>query len=282
MTINGFQLEARHGTRGRVWEAAPWERFEARGVIATAIALAALTAAAGAGGAVASGAIGAHAAGSAANTAAGAQTAAMQTQLQAEREATAAQTAASDKQLAYNTQQAALARQDAETNREGDYASWAAREGRLGTIGEALGLPARQIPAFRPLGADPSAGGSSGAPVSAATLPKQGEVDWTAAPDKLGQQLTGYFTSRGVNPGEVPYWVSKAAELVQRGQQLNDPAYADKRLAAADVFGAIGGRPAAAPAGSIASMTPGYQAPLTPPVMAAQAPVPGSIRALAA
>jgi hypothetical protein len=62
-------------------------------------------------------------------------------------------------------------------------------------------------------------------------------VNWTADPATLTQQLNSYFTSKGVATTETPYWVSKAAELVQRGQQLNDPTYADKRLAAADIFG---------------------------------------------
>lgn len=283
MKIDVFHLEARRGrSRIQVWQAAPWERFEGRGVIATAIALAALTAAAAGGGAVVSGAIGAHAAGQAANTAAGAQSAAMDKQLQAEREATAATTKATEEQLAYTKGQAALSRQDAETNREGDYEQWAAREGRLSTIGAALGMPERQTPAFRPLGPDSSAGG--GAPAQGAPLPKQGEVDWTAPADKLGQQLTGYFQSRGVDAREVPYWVGKASELVARGRQLNDPGYADTRLSAADVFGgrgAMGGAAAAGgtPApGSIASM---YQAPLTPAYRAPTAPAPGSIRSFA-
>lgn len=161
MKIAQFYLEDRHGGRRRsVWSAAPWERVEARGVIASSIALAALAAASTAGGMAVSAGIQSHAAGSAAATSAKATSDATAQQLQYEREATAAQQKAAAEQLAYARQQSALSRQDAETNREGDYEQWAAREGRLSTIGGMLGLPARQIPAYRPLG--PDGGGDAG------------------------------------------------------------------------------------------------------------------------
>lgn len=280
MTIQTFYLPERGGVRrGRVWQSAPWERFEGRGVIATAIALAALAASATAGGAIVSGAIGAHAASSAAATQAKASSDATAQQLQYEREALAAQTKATDESLAYTKGQASQNRADAETTREGDYEQWAAREGRLSTIGGMLGMPARQIPGYRALGPEQGAGGPGAAP-AANLMPKQGEVDWTAAPAQLQQQLAGFFTARGVAPSEVPYWVQQAPTLVARGKELNDPLYASKRLAAAEVFGGGVGAPAPAqPAyGSIAAMSGGAPPPLTPAYQAPRIPMPGSIR----
>lgn len=287
MTIQTFYLPERGGVRrGRMWQSAPWERFEGRGVIATAIALAALAASATAGGAVVSGAIGAHAAGSAAQVQAKASSDATAQQLQYEREALAAQTKATDDSLAYTKQQAGQNRADAETTRQGDYEQWAAREGRLSTIGGMLGMPARQIPGYRALGPEQGAAGPGGAPAAPAAnlMPKQGEVNWQAPPQQLGQQLAGFFQSRGVAPSEVPYWVGKAGELVTRGQQLNDPQYADKRLAAAEIFGGGGGAPAAgpqqAPYGSIAAMNGAAGQPLTAAYRAPQIQMPGSIRSM--
>ncbi len=125
--------------------------------------------------------------------------------------------------------------------------------------------------------ADPTVA-SLGAPAAAPTAaPPAGApqgINWGADPQTLTQQLTAYFASKGVPPTEVPYWVSKAPELVQRGQELGNPGYADQRLGAADILGgggaSAGGGGAAGGAGatmgalggdpaSIMAMDPGYQ-----------------------
>src|SRR5581483_3518193 len=85
---------------------------------------------------------------------------------------------------------------------------------------------------------------------SPSLMPGQGEVDWTADPNTLATQLNAYFTKRGVAPSETPYWVQQASALVARGKELNDPTYADKRLAAADIFGGGGGTGNSALAGT--------------------------------
>ncbi len=97
-------------------------------------------------------------------------------------------------------------------------------------------LPGASIP----IGQSPVAGGAP-----------QG-INWGADPQTLTQQLTAYFASKGVPPTEVPYWVSKAPELVQRGQELGNPGYADQRLGAADILGGGGG--SSAPTGTNAGL----------------------------
>lgn len=206
---------------------------------------------------------------------------ASQQQIAATTAATAAATKGNEESLAFQQQQADRAYDTDEVNRHGTYDQWAAREGRLSTIGGMLGMPAREIPGYVPLPAR-GGSGSSGQP-SAALMPAQGEVDWSAAPNVLQGQLAAFFTKRGAPTSEVPYWVGKAQELVARGQELKDPLYASKRLAAADIFGggqASGGSPMGQAQsfmpGSIRAMgyaTPAYQAPKFAP--------PGSVRAMA-
>lgn len=184
--------------------------------------------------------------------------------LEANREATA-----------FAEKQSALDRLTAETNRRGNYDQWLAHDQRVGSLGQLAGLPARVSPAYVPL---PNGAGGGGA---AASGPAP-NVDWSAPPDKLAAQISGYFKSRGVSDHETPYWVSKAGELVARGKELNDPNYANNFLARADVFG--GSAPTAARSTApVAAQAPrtlldyarlGINAPLT-----AQVFLPPSLRA---
>lgn len=149
---------------------------------------------------------------------------------------------------------------NSEVGRRTDYGQWAARERRLGFIGDEVGMPAREIPDFIP-GVDPQFGGSGGSggaggssgggmyPSRPENMPKDGEVNWSASPDVLRSQLSAFFKARGVADSEVPFWVSKAGELVARGREINDPNYANKRLAAADIFGGGASAGPAAPGG---------------------------------
>ena len=50
------------------------------------------------------------------------------------------------------------------------------------------------------------------------------------------QGFSDFFKQNGVNDSEAPYWASKWGELNQRGQQLNDPNYANRFLSNAEVF----------------------------------------------
>jgi len=128
----------------------------------------------------------------------------------------------------FDAQQAMLAKQwDAQQALKAPYR--AAGANALSSIGSILGVD---------FGA--GGGGNAAAP-SAALGPMPQGIDWTAPPDQLAQSLTNYFTKAGVSAHEVPYWVGKAGELVARGKETGDPNYANKRLAAADVFGGGGG-----------------------------------------
>lgn len=174
--------------------------------------------------------------------------------------------------LAFTRGQAQNAWQNSEVDRRGNYDQWAARERRVGSIGALVGLGPREIPGFVS-GVDPQFGGapgpssSQGAP-TAPTGPTG--INWTADPAGLTAQLTDFFTKRGVAPTEVPYWVSKAGELVARGKQINNPGYADQRLNAAEIFGGGGGgaptsRPAVRPIAAY-MQTPFAPVPIAPGV----------------
>lgn len=124
--------------------------------------------------------------------------------LQAERETTAAQTKSNDKALSY--QYAAD-----EANRRANYDQWAAREGRLSTLGGMLGLPARNIPAYVPEpdpGAQPDRYGSTviGAPTgsAAATAPAAGGTS-------NGLNLVKQATAKGLQGQAAVDWINAQA-----------------------------------------------------------------------
>lgn len=81
----------------------------------------------------------------------------------AAKDASAAQAKANADALAFQEQQAAYSSQVAETNRRANYDQWAGHEGQLSSVGQMLGLPARQIPGYVPLpqGATTAVPGSS-------------------------------------------------------------------------------------------------------------------------
>lgn len=201
--------------------------------------------------------------------------------------------------LAFQKQQAEVDFQNSELARRANYDQYAAGRHRLDTLGGLLGQGPQTVPDYVP-GKDPNFAGpapagsvngttapTTGAPGSVnATTSATGPINWTAPPDQLSAQLSAYFKSKGVSDQETPYWVGKAAELVARGQELNDPGYADRRLSQANVFGGGGGSTApsatTAPPGSInatgyAPMTAGPITPaIQPPKVSYQ---PGSIGA---
>lgn len=180
------------------------------------------------------------------------------------KDAAALVAAAQAKALAFEQAQAENAYQNNEVARKGNYDLYAAQQGRVGTVGEMFGLPSRPIPSYAP-GVDPQFTGTStptaGQALTGATSGSGTGLD--PMKGNLGSQISAYFKSRGVSDQETPYWVQKWPELVARGQQLNDPTYAMKRLAAADIFG--GGSPAA-PTSAGASLAPSsYQSiPVSP------------------
>lgn len=152
-------------------------------------------------------------------------------------------------QLDFLRQQAAYDHQVAETNRQGNYDQWAARQEMLGPVGQALGLPARRIPAFVPLPGDGTgspAPTGTGTPAGGPAPPASVAPGVSAANGDIATQVAAYYKARGVtpNPTSVDYWASKWNEF---GAQ--DPEYFNRRLSQADEFGG-GGAPAPAAAAS--------------------------------
>lgn len=123
--------------------------------------------------------------------------------------------------------------QNNEVSRAGNYDQWSAAQNRVGSVGKLLGFGDREIPAYRP-GVDPNFSGSGSGGSSAASRPLPTFDPSMGDPTTA---ISAYFKAQGVSDQETPYWVSKWPELVARGQQLNDPQYALKRLATADIFG---------------------------------------------
>lgn len=121
----------------------------------------------------------------------------------------------------------------------------------------ALGLPNEAAPAPLQLPSMQSSGQQS-----SRALPK---ID----PSKpIGPQAEAYITAQGGTPAPTSgaYWDAKWAELTARGNEIGDPNYALKRLAAADELGGGGG---SAPTSSMAPtarqpVTLGYKPTATP------------------
>jgi hypothetical protein len=227
-----------------------------------------------AGGAVAGNLVGAHMQGGAARDAA-ASTAA------AANHAADVQGQAQKDTLAFQERQAAHDDTVAEANRKANYDQWVASRSKLNSVADLLGMPHESIPGYVPLPPSPIGASGPGAPagaVSGGAQPASGAgatpaINWSSP--TLAADLSAFFKGRGVSDHEVPYWVAKAPELLARGQQLNDPQYATKRLLEADVFG--GGAPAAggpmtAPSAQMAlGMAPpptAYRTPAVAPALA--------------
>ncbi len=180
----------------------------------------------------------------------------------AQADASAAQTKSNEETLAFQRQQAENDYRNQEITRKANYDQYASSQNRLKFLDSAVGLPERQVPDYVAsqdpnfLGT-PSAGQVLTKPASSGPAPA---VNWSADPNTLSKQLTDYFAAKGAPATEVPYWVSKAGELVQRGKELNDPTYADKRLAAANILGGGGSAPASPSYASPAASAPVYSA----------------------
>src|SRR6185312_13089287 len=83
----------------------------------------------------------------------------------AEQIAQAQQKSAADA-LAFQKQQAAQDLANAQAASRGNYDQWAARQGRLSTLGQMVGMSPFQIPAYVPIQSvpDPTAAPTNGAP----------------------------------------------------------------------------------------------------------------------
>ena len=184
-------------------------------------------------------------------------------------EAVTAQTAASDKAaeiqaqsaadtLAYTKEQEARARLDADTTQHANYDQWraaqvyqnanaGARARNINALGARYGVAARdipemEIPAYRGLDVGAAGSGAGAAATPAPTIAGGPGAPAPPAPTIAGgdiaAQVADYYKARGVtpNPTSVAYWAQKWNEFGAR-----DPAYFNRRLAAADEFGGAPG-----------------------------------------
>lgn len=127
----------------------------------------------------------------------------------------------------FQKQQAESAYLNSEITRKANYEQWVPSQQRLSSVGELLGMPARNITEYVP-GVDPAFTGNPAPPTSTTSIdPSKGD---------LTAQITSYLKSQGVSDAiiakDTPYWVGKWSELLARGKELNDPNYAMKRLSA--------------------------------------------------
>lgn len=183
---------------------------------------------------------------------AGAATDAAKLQTDAANHSADLQDAAAKRAELYARQQAETGWQSNEHTQKANYDQWAqTQHAIMDTLGSQLGIK-YAMPDYTP-GVDPhyldsagpmptstSAGPTSTAgPTAPSTTPGPAGPAPSVDPSKgdLAGQISAYFKSRGVSDQETPYWVGKWSELDARGKELNDPSYANKRLAAADVFG---------------------------------------------
>lgn len=211
-------------------------------------------------------------------------------QSQTAKEVAQIQTSSSDKALEAQTQsnrealdfQKQQAAQDLITHNataKANYDQWAAREKRISSLGAALGLAPRDIPAFVPTpgqtDAPVSNPGNSGVATPGLASGGLSAPGPNASPDDVGHFVASYFASKGVKPQatSVEYFVQKWPELVARGQELGDPDYPMKRLAAADEFGgggAAGGTVASAAKAPWSQYQQTQNGPITPMLQAPQ------------
>jgi len=190
--------------------------------IATSIAIGLAVAAGTAGGA----AIAAH-------ETAGAAKEGAQLQTTAANHAADLQSAAADKTLALTKQQAETDWRNSQQTQRANYDQWAAREGRLSSLGAMVGLGPREIPAFSE-GVDPhfdtgpTAPGPTATPATAAggdpilaaltknyadlgvkpTGPGSGPTDIEYMAKRVGE--TG-----GLTPDNVKYWFGPGGRIAQ-------------------------------------------------------------------
>jgi hypothetical protein len=146
--------------------------------------------------------------------------------------------------------------QNNEASRQGNYGLFAARERRLGTIGEEVGLGPREIPAYVP-GVDPHFGSvgdaaSAGAPpaaggASTATSPSDPSAILAALTDnytKLGVRPTG----PGSGPTDIAYFAKQIAATGGLAPTNTSYWFGPTGRIAQEIAKAQGGAPSTAPA----------------------------------
>lgn len=114
-------------------------------------------------------------------------------QSQSADKAAALQTTAANNTLDFQKQQAAQDQSNFNTTQRANYDQWAAKEGRMSSLGEAVGLAPRAIPAFQSQGSTqgPAAGGPAGTSGASAFL--KGLLDKGIDPQQAAAQTNQQF-----------------------------------------------------------------------------------------
>jgi hypothetical protein len=193
--------------------------------------------------------------------------------------------------LAYTKQQGAQTQSNFDTSQQGNYNQWAAGQRRLSTLGEAMGLGPREIPAYVP----PKDVLDTGAPTQAAAPGTLGSMATTPQgqaasgnpndPAYITQQLQDVYKQLGVaptGPGSGPTDIAYMTDAVLKngGWNAAAPGYWPQRIAQ-ELQKAAGGA-APAPINPAPTSTPmgtlGAPLQVAPPVTGVlQMPQPGTL-----
>lgn len=155
---------------------------------------------------------------------------ATQLQIDAANRAAELQKQSNDAALAFQERESAAQRAAEEVNRRANYDQYVAQRRKLSAVGQSLGLGGLEIPDYVPLyqgqGPNvPTVAGARGGPDASGPAPTA-----PTDPAQLEAFIKKTLADTGQDPNTSGYWVGKWGELTARGQQLNDPNYAVKRL----------------------------------------------------
>lgn len=182
--------------------------------------------------------------------------------------------------LKFTQAQAENAFQNNEAARQGNYGQYAARERRLGSVGQLVGFGEREIPAYVP-GVDPNFTGSA-APSVGQALGAGGTA--TAGGDPVTQALLDNYktlgvtpTGPGTGPTDLAYFVKQAKESLAAGERPLSYWLGANGRVAQEIAKAKGGAQAPAAASVGAYLSTPYQAPYAQTPITPGLPMPGSV-----
>lgn len=199
------------------------------------------------------------------------------------------QAQAAQQSLVFQQAQSENAYQNNEASRQGNYGQWAAQQGRLKSVGEALGIPnaaGMEIPAYVP-GVDPHMGSSVGnalvSPGSGAPASTPSASGNPTDPNAIAAQLQANYKALGVTPTgpgsgptDLAYYAGKVAQTGGLTPQNIAYWFGPTGRIASDLGQANGGSGAptsASSAGSVGSYLSNYM----PVPMAPALSAPGSV-----
>lgn len=213
----------------------------------------------GAGATAVGGIVGAHESSNAATSAA-------KTQADAATKAAELQKQSNDAALQFQKEQAQRDLDQANAMAQANYGQWAAREGRISSIGQALGLPGRDIPAYTPIPG--STGSGMPASQSAAPTTTVGSAVGATGSDPVTQAVLDNYkslgaspTGPGTGPTDYQYFVQKINETGGLTPQNSSYWFGPQGRIAKEISQAGAGGGAASPASNIASAMK-YQIPV--------------------